>query len=103
LALTWDGTQYAGSSCEIATCFAAGSAAVVGCLAIERRASEPLIPLRLFRGSIFNVSSTMAFLVGMAMFGALVYLPLFFQVVHEVSATRSGLWLLPLMGGLLVA
>jgi EmrB/QacA subfamily drug resistance transporter len=103
LALTWGGTQYAWGSAEVIGCFVAGFAAVVAFVVIERHAAEPLIPLRLFRGSIFNTSSSMAFLVGMAMFGALVYLPLFFQAVHEVSATQSGLWLLPLMAGLLSA
>ena len=103
LALTWGGTQYAWGSWQVVGSFIVGFAAVVGFIAIERYAAEPLIPLRLFRNGIFNVSSTMAFLVGMAMFGALVYLPLFFQAVHGVSATTSGLWLLPLMGGLLTA
>jgi EmrB/QacA subfamily drug resistance transporter len=103
LALTWGGTQYPWGSPEVIACFLVGFLAVVAFAFIERRAQEPLIPLRLFRGSIFTTTSLMAFLVGMAMFGALVYLPLFFQVVHEVTPTRSGLWLLPLMAGLLAA
>jgi len=70
---------------------------------VERFAVEPLIPLRLFRNGIFSTASTMSFLVGTAMFGALVYLPLFLQVVHQVTPTQSGLKLLPLIGGLLVA
>jgi EmrB/QacA subfamily drug resistance transporter len=103
LALTWGGTEYPWGSWRVIAALAVGFAAVAGFIAIEHRAAEPLIPLRLFRNGIFNTSSLMAFLVGMAMFGALVYLPLFFQAVHEVSATQSGLWLLPLMGGLLAA
>jgi EmrB/QacA subfamily drug resistance transporter len=103
LALTWGGTQYPWGSTEVIACFVVGFVAVVAFVFIERRAVEPLIPLRLFRGSIFNTTSLMAFLVGMAMFGALVYLPLFFQVVHQVTPTQSGLWLLPLMAGLLAA
>jgi EmrB/QacA subfamily drug resistance transporter len=98
LGLTWGGTQYAWASP-----FAIRIVAVVAFVFIERRAAEPLIPPHLFKNSIFDVSSLMAFLVGMAMFGALTFLPLFFQVVHQVTPTRSGLWLLPLMGGLLVA
>ncbi|MDX6479683.1 MAG: hypothetical protein QOG85_193 [Gaiellaceae bacterium] len=103
LALTWGGTQYPWGSWQVVGSFIVGAVAVAGFIVIERYAVEPLIPLRLFRNGVFNVSSAMAFLVGMAMFGALVYLPLFFQAVHGVSATTSGLWLLPLMGGLLVA
>jgi EmrB/QacA subfamily drug resistance transporter len=103
LGLTWGGTQYAWGSWQVLACFIVGALSVVAFIAIERRAAEPLIPLRLFRISIFNTASTMAFLVGMAMFGALVYLPVFFQVVHGVTPTQSGLWLLPLMGGLLAA
>ena len=99
--LTWGGTSYPWGSWQVAGSFIVGFAAVVAFVVIEHRAVEPIIPLRLFRNDIFNASSAMAFLVGMAMFGALVYLPFFFQAVHLVSATQSGLWLLPLMGGLL--
>src|SRR5581483_1749618 len=70
---------------------------------IERHAVEPLIPLRLFRNSIFTTSSSMSFLVGMSMFGALVYLSVFLQVVHEATPTAAGLKLLPLMFGVLAA
>jgi EmrB/QacA subfamily drug resistance transporter len=103
LGLTWGGTQYAWTSPQVLGAFAIGIAAVIAFVFIERRAAEPLIPPHLFSNSIFDVTSLMAFLVGMAMFGALTFLPLFFQVVHQVTPTRSGLWLLPLMGGLLVA
>jgi EmrB/QacA subfamily drug resistance transporter len=103
LGLTWGGTTYGWSSPEIIAAFVAGFAGVVAFVFFQRVAEEPLIPLRLFRNSIFTSTSLMAFLVGMAMFGALVYLPLFLQVVHQVTPTNSGLKLLPLMGGLLVA
>jgi EmrB/QacA subfamily drug resistance transporter len=103
LALTWGGTQYSWSSPEVVAAFVVGFVGTVAFVIIERHAVEPLIPLRLFRNGIFNTASGMSFLVGTAMFGALVYLPLFFQVVHQVTATQSGLWLLPLIGGLLVA
>jgi EmrB/QacA subfamily drug resistance transporter len=103
LALTWGGTQYPWGSTEVVGLFAVGFAAVVAFVVVEHFAAEPLIPLRLFRNGIFTTASTMSFLVGTAMFGALVYLPLFLQVVHEVTPTQSGLKLLPLIGGLLVA
>ncbi len=103
LGLTWGGTQYPWTSWQVIGCFAVGAASVVAFVVIERHAAEPIIPLKLFRNDIFRVCSVMSLLVGMAMFGSLVYLPLFFQVVHQVTATQSGLWLLPLMGGLLVS
>jgi len=102
LALTWGGTQYPWGSAEVIGLFVVGVAAVAGFVVVERFAAEPLIPLRLFRNGIFSTASTMSFLVGTAMFGALVYLPLFLQVVHQVTPTQSGLKLLPLIGGLLV-
>ena len=68
---------------------------------IERRAPEPVLPLRLFSSRVFTVASAMGFIVGMSLFGATTYLPLFLQVVNGSSPTSSGLQLLPLMLGLL--
>jgi MFS family permease len=64
-------------------------------------ASEPILPLELFRLQIFTVSNIIAFVSGIAMFGALAFLPQYLQLVHGVSATESGLLLLPLLLGLL--
>jgi EmrB/QacA subfamily drug resistance transporter len=69
---------------------------------IESRAAEPILPLELFRNRVFAVTSAIGFIVGFALFGAVTYLPLFLQVVKGASATRSGLFLTPLMAGLLV-
>ena len=70
---------------------------------VERRAAEPIIPLKLFRSSVFRVASSLGFLIGLAMFGAIIFIPLFLQLVYGVSPTSSGLRMLPLMAGLLVA
>jgi EmrB/QacA subfamily drug resistance transporter len=102
LALTWGGTQYAWGSGAIIGLFAVGVLFLVGFALQERRAAEPIIPPHLFRNRIFNASAAVSFLVAFSMFGAIVYLPLYLQVVHGVSPTSSGLRLLPLMGGLLV-
>jgi EmrB/QacA subfamily drug resistance transporter len=67
----------------------------------ERRVPEPLLPLRLFREGIFSVSVIVSFLVGTAMFGALVFLPVFLQAVKGATATNSGLLIVPLMLGLM--
>ena len=72
-------------------------------LLAERRAVEPVIPLPLFTNRVFAAASAIGFVVGFAMFGALTFLPLFFQDVKGISAIQSGVRLFPLMGGLLVA
>ena len=75
----------------------------VAFLFAERRAVEPVIPLNLFTNSVFAAASAIGFVVGFAMFGALTFLPLFFQDVKGVSPIASGVRLFPMMGGLLVA
>jgi EmrB/QacA subfamily drug resistance transporter len=69
---------------------------------VERRAQEPILPLRLFSNRVFSVTSGIGFIVGFGMFGAITFLPLFLQVVNGASATGSGLEMLPLMAGVLV-
>jgi EmrB/QacA subfamily drug resistance transporter len=69
----------------------------------EKRATEPLIPLRLWRGPIFPVATGLEFLVGLAMFGAIFFMPLFLQTVGGASAENSGFLILPLMGGLMTS
>ena len=61
-----------------------------------------MLPLRLFRNSVFSVASAISLAAGFAMFGALSFLPLFLQVVHGVSPTISGVYLLPMVLGLLL-
>ena len=69
---------------------------------VEKRAAEPVLPPRLLSNRIFAVAGAVGFVVGFALFGAVTYLPLFLQVVKGSSPTKSGLELLPLMGGLLI-
>jgi DNA-binding MarR family transcriptional regulator len=61
-----------------------------------------VLPLRLFRNPVFRVSAAISLAAGFALFGSISYLPLFLQVVHGVSPTVSGLYLLPMVGGLLI-
>jgi len=68
----------------------------------ETRASEPVLPLRLFRNSIFRVSSALSLISGVVMFGAIVFLPQYMQTVRGVSPTTSGLHLVPMLGGVLL-
>jgi EmrB/QacA subfamily drug resistance transporter len=102
LMLTWGGTQYAWTS---PTIIALGTIALVFfvlLLIIEQRAAEPVIPLKLYRISIFRVCFFTGLIVGCAMFATLTFLPLFLQVVHGVSPTRSGMQMIPVMGTLLL-
>jgi MFS family permease len=69
---------------------------------VERSATEPVLPLHLFANRTFSVTSVVGFIIGFAMFGAITYLPVFFQVVHGESPTASGLQLLPLLVGMIL-
>ncbi len=101
LVTVWGGTEYAWDSPTIIGMAVTSLALTVLFVVQETRASDPILPLRLFRNRVFTVTSAAGFIVGLAMFGGIVFLPLFLQVVTGVSATASGLLLVPLMGGLL--
>ncbi|MFD5508913.1 DHA2 family efflux MFS transporter permease subunit [Streptomyces sp. NPDC127051] len=72
-------------------------------LFVERRAVEPVLPLGLFRIRTFTLCSVISFVIGFAMFGAMVYLPTFLQVVQGVSPTMSGVHMLPMVLGMLIS
>ncbi|QNN51643.1 MDR family MFS transporter [Nocardioides mesophilus] len=67
---------------------------------VELRATEPIIPMRLFRNSIFSIANVFGFLVGIAMFGSMIFLPVYLQVVDGMSPTKSGLAMLPMVAGI---
>jgi EmrB/QacA subfamily drug resistance transporter len=96
------GTTYPWRSAPIYILGVAGVLLIGVFVLVERRAAEPVLPLHLFKLRTFSVTSLVGFIVGFAMFGAITYLPAFFQVVRGISPTISGLYLLPLMAGLLV-
>ncbi|MEU2116172.1 DHA2 family efflux MFS transporter permease subunit [Streptomyces sp. NPDC016459] len=103
LLTSWGGTEYAWDSRVVLAlaCGAAGTTLLF--LVVEHLAPEPLIPLRLFRDSVFTVTALIGAVVGVALFGAASYLPSFLQMVEGASATESGLLMLPLMGGIVIA
>ncbi|MFD9412868.1 DHA2 family efflux MFS transporter permease subunit [Streptomyces sp. NPDC059989] len=80
-----------------------GAVLLVAFLLAERRAAEPVLPLGLFRVRTFTLCSVISFVVGFAMFGAMVYLPTFLQVVQGVSPTMSGVHMLPMVLGMLIS
>ncbi|AWT46336.1 MULTISPECIES: MFS transporter [Streptomyces] len=103
LLTSWGGTEYAWDSRVIAG-LGAGAVLATGLfLLAERFAAEPLIPLRLFKDPVFNVTGLVGLVVGVALFGAASYLPTFLQMVDGASATESGLLMLPMMGGIVGA
>ena len=67
---------------------------------VELRATEPIIPMRLFRNSIFSVANSFGFLIGAAMFGVMTFLPVYLQIVKGMSPTESGLAMVPMLAGL---
>ena len=95
------GTTYPWRSAPIYILGVAGVLLIGLFVLVERRAAEPVLPLHLFKLRTFSVTSVVGFIVGFAMFGAITYLPAFFQVVRGISPTISGVYLLPLMAGLL--
>ncbi|MEX1004722.1 MAG: MDR family MFS transporter [Acidimicrobiia bacterium] len=103
LVTTWGGSQYDWNSPAMLGLIGVSILLLVALIPIERRAADPIVPVPLFRLRTFNVASGAGFVIGMALFGAIAFLPLFLQVVQGASATNSGLLLLPLMGGLLTA
>ncbi|MEU8844909.1 MFS transporter [Streptomyces sp. NPDC048564] len=103
LLTSWGGIEYAWDSRVILGL--AGGAAVASVLFVvaEHFAAEPLIPLRLFRDSVFNVTGLVGLVTGVALFGAASYLPTYLQMVDGATATESGLLMLPMMGGIVGA
>jgi EmrB/QacA subfamily drug resistance transporter len=98
LALVWGGNQYAWLSAQVLGMFAV-SAILLGLFGLveHKHAKDPILPLELFKNSIFRVSVIIVFLIGMAMFGAILYIPLFAQDVLGRSATSSGVILTPMV------
>src|SRR6185369_5077989 len=103
LVTTWGGNQYAWGSTMIVGLAVAGVVLLACFVWWEARAPEPILPLGLFRSRVFVVANSMGFTIGMAMFGAIVFIPLYLQLVYGASPTSSGLRMIPLMAGLLVA
>ena len=101
LALTWV-TDYGWTSTRVETLLAFSIVMLAVFLRAETKAIEPLIPLSLFRNPIISLCSICVFLLGMGMFGVIIYLPLFMQGVLGTSATQSGNLLTPLMMGAVV-
>jgi MFS family permease len=102
LALSWGGNEYAWDSATILGLLAGFVVLAVLFVLVEGRAEEPILPLRLFRRATFSLSNTATFILGFAMFGSIIYVPLYLQIVKGATPTRSGLLMLPMMAGVIV-
>ncbi|KND26547.1 MDR family MFS transporter [Streptomyces acidiscabies] len=97
------GTTWAWGSFQVIGLLVLGVALAAAFVVVERRAAEPVLPLKLFGIRTFTLSAVISFIVGFAMFGAMTYLPTFLQVVQGVSPTMSGVHMLPMVAGLLIS
>ncbi|MFJ5259469.1 DHA2 family efflux MFS transporter permease subunit [Streptomyces sp. NPDC088387] len=97
------GTTWAWGSARIIGLAVLAVVLAVAFVAVERRAAEPVLPPKLFRIRTFTLAAVISFIVGFAMFGAMTYLPTFLQVVQGISPTMSGVHMLPMVVGLLIA
>ncbi|WP_406057944.1 MFS transporter [Streptomyces sp. NBC_01077] len=96
------GTTWAWGSAQIIGLAVLGAVLLVWFVYVERRAAEPVLPLKLFRIRTFSLVAVISFVVGFAMFGAMTYLPTFLQVVQGVTPTMSGVHMLPMVAGMLI-
>ena len=103
LALSWGGHLYAWTSPQVIGMFATTVVSLGLFALVELRVTEPLLPLDLFKNKVFTFANAAAFMISMAFFGAITFLPLYLQLGLGVSATNSGLAMLPLMFGILLS
>jgi EmrB/QacA subfamily drug resistance transporter len=100
LYLDWRGNDYGWTETGALALLAGAAMLTAAFVMIERRAAEPIIPLRLFRNQVFTVGNAFAFLAGIAMFGTIIFLPVYLQAVKGFTPTQSGLALLPAIIGI---
>ena len=99
----WAGLTYAWSSWQIITLAIVSIFFAVGFVINESKAKEPIIPLKLFKNSVFTVSVILSLLSGIVMFATILYIPEYQQIVRNYSPIKSGLLLFPLVAGLFIA
>jgi len=101
LYLNWAGERYGWQSLGPLALLTLSIILAVIFIWVESRSPEPILPLRLFRNPVFSVGSAFSFVLGIAMFGAMVFMPLYFQAVKGMSPTRSGLATVPAVLGIM--
>jgi EmrB/QacA subfamily drug resistance transporter len=101
LATTWGGTTYPWGSWQIVSLYAAGVVVLIGFLVNEYYAAEPVLPLRLWKNSVFTLSNVSNMTIAMTMFGAIFFIPVYAQGVIGVNVTNSGAVLIPLTASMI--
>jgi EmrB/QacA subfamily drug resistance transporter len=103
LTTTWGGTTYGWGSATIIALIVGTIVAAAAFVSVERKATEPIMPPHLFRDRNFNLTTIAGLITGIAMFGALAYLPTYLQMVTGAGATKAGFLMIPMMAALLVS
>ncbi|HJQ44227.1 MAG TPA: MFS transporter, partial [Jatrophihabitantaceae bacterium] len=104
LIIAEQGREWGWGSGGAYVCYVLGAVGLVSFLIIESRmGDEALLPMRLFRGRVFSLGSAQSFIVGMGMFGGMISIPLYLQIVKGASPTKSGLLVLPLVAGIMAS
>jgi EmrB/QacA subfamily drug resistance transporter len=96
------GTTYDWGSPQMLVLIALGVALLALFVLVEMRAAEPILPMTLFKNQTFSLTSAIGFIIGVALFGSVTYLPLYLQIVKGKTPTESGLLLTPMMIGVLI-
>ncbi|MFG2136568.1 MFS transporter [Streptomyces sp. NPDC048650] len=98
------GREWGWGSTESIVCYSVGAVGVIAWIFVERWVGDDaLIPMRLFRNGTFSMTSLLSVLIGMGMFGGMLMIPQYLQIVKGASPTKSGLEMLPLMAGMMIA
>ncbi|GIG93246.1 MDR family MFS transporter [Plantactinospora endophytica] len=103
LVTTWGGSSYAWTSPIIIALIAGAVALLIAYVITEHRAAEPITPLHLFRNGVFTIASAQFLLATLALFVGMLYVPLFMQAIKHHSASAAGLYVIPLLVGLIAA
>ena len=104
LTVAEQGRSWGWLSAAAVTCYVLGTAGIVAFVRVEgRMGDEALLPLRLFRNGVFATGASQALVVGIGMFGAILSIPLYLQIVKGASPTRAGLLMVPLVLGMMAA
>ena len=103
LALTWGGRDYGWTDPVILGLLGTTIVATALFLVVEPRVSNPVLPTKLFGVRNFALTTISSIIVGVAMFGAMAYLPTYIQMIHGLSPTAAGLMMIPMMAGMLIS
>jgi EmrB/QacA subfamily drug resistance transporter len=104
LVIAEQGRTWGWDSASALICYVLGAIGLVAFVWVERKmGDEALLPLRLFKNGVFSVGSSQSFVVGMGMFGGMVSIPLYLQIVKGASPTKAGLLILPMVAGIMAS